>query len=73
MKCRILLSGLLVLVVACWVGLAFAQEATTGSIDGTVTDPDGRPLSGVTVTITSAQGSTGRPRPMRTGASASPT
>jgi len=51
------LSGLLVLVVASWVGLALAQEATTGSIDGIATDPDGRALSGVTVTINSAQGS----------------
>jgi len=56
MKHRILLSGLLALVVASWFGLAFAQEATTGSIDGTATDPAGQPLSGVTVTITSAQG-----------------
>jgi hypothetical protein len=56
MKCRILLSGLLVLVMACWIGLARGQEPTTGAIDGLATDPDGRPLAGVTVTITSDQG-----------------
>lgn len=56
MKCRILLSGLLALVVASWVGLASAQDATTGSIDGTATDPAGQPLAGVTITITSGQG-----------------
>jgi hypothetical protein len=56
MKCRTLLSGLLVLVWASWVGFALAQEPTTGSIEGTVTDPGGQPLAGVTVTITSAQG-----------------
>ena len=56
MKRRILLSGLLFLILACWVGLARGQEATTGSIEGTATDPGGRPLAGVTVTITSAQG-----------------
>ncbi len=33
-----------------------AQEVTTGTIEGTVTDPQGAPLPGVTVTITSAQG-----------------
>ncbi len=57
MRSRFLFSGLLVVVMACWAGLAFGQELTTGAIYGTTTDPDGRPLAGVTVTITSAQGS----------------
>jgi hypothetical protein len=56
MKPRILLSGLLILVLACCSGLARGQQATTGSILGTVTDPGGKPLADVTVTITSAQG-----------------
>jgi hypothetical protein len=44
------------LVLACWIDLAGAQEATTGSISGMVTDPGGKPLAGSTVTITSDQG-----------------
>lgn len=35
---------------------AAAQETTTGSIAGRITDPQGLPLPGVTVTITSPQG-----------------
>ena len=38
--------------VLIWAGLAFGQ-ARTGSIYGTVTDSDGNPLPGVTVTATS--------------------
>jgi len=56
MKCRILLSGLLILSVAGWIGLARGQEATTGSIVGEVTDPEGNPLAGATVSIASNQG-----------------
>ncbi|MCK4413796.1 MAG: TonB-dependent receptor [Candidatus Eisenbacteria sp.] len=56
MKCRILLSGLLILSVAGWIGLATGQEATTGSIVGEVTDPEGNPLAGATVSIASNQG-----------------
>ncbi|MFC1573333.1 carboxypeptidase regulatory-like domain-containing protein, partial [Candidatus Eisenbacteria bacterium] len=56
MKRVILLSGLLVLVLAGWAGLARAQEATTGSIVGTVTDPGGKPLAAATVKILSNQG-----------------
>ncbi|MCK4304372.1 MAG: TonB-dependent receptor [Candidatus Eisenbacteria sp.] len=56
MKRKILLSGLLILVLASWISLARGQEATTGSIAGTVTDPKGGPLGGATVTIISGQG-----------------
>ncbi len=56
MKQRILLAGLLVMMLACWIGNARGQEATTGSIEGTVMEPGGTPLAGATVTTTSAQG-----------------
>jgi hypothetical protein len=56
MKRTILLSGMLILVLACWSSSARGQEATTGSIVGTVTDPEGSPLAEVTVAITSDQG-----------------
>ena len=50
---RVLGWTLAVLLIA--TGAA-AQETTTGSITGRVTDPQGLPLPGVTVTITSPQG-----------------
>jgi hypothetical protein len=56
MKCRIFIVGLLILAWAGWMGLASGQDPTTGSIDGTVTDSAGNPLTGATVTITSGQG-----------------
>jgi hypothetical protein len=56
MKSRVLLSGLLALTLAGWFSLASGQEATTGSIVGTVTDPEGKHLAGATATIASDQG-----------------
>jgi len=50
------LTFLVVLVLAACVGVAYAQETTSGSIAGRVTDSQGLVLPGVTVTITSAQG-----------------
>jgi hypothetical protein len=47
---------LAVLVLALSVGVAFAQETTSGSITGKVVDAQGLVLPGVTVTITSSQG-----------------
>jgi hypothetical protein len=38
------------------VGVAAAQETTTGSIQGTVVDPQGAPVPGAAVTVTSPQG-----------------
>ena len=40
----------------CLTTAAAAQEVTTGSIGGVVTDPQGLPLPGVSVTVTSPQG-----------------
>jgi len=40
----------------CLTTAAIAQEVTTGSIGGVVTDPQGLPLPGVSVTVTSPQG-----------------
>ena len=37
---------------ALFAGSAFAQTTTTGSIEGTVTDPTGAAVAGVTVTAT---------------------
>jgi hypothetical protein len=37
---------------------AAAQDVTSGSLSGTVSDPDGNPVAGATVTIESGQGST---------------
>ena len=45
------LSALL-MSFALFVGSAFAQTTTTGSIEGTVTDPTGAAVAGVTVTAT---------------------
>jgi hypothetical protein len=44
-------------VVLTFVSTAIAQETTTGSITGRVLDPQGLPTPGVTVTVTSSQGS----------------
>ena len=49
-------TSLAVLVLALSVGVAFAQETTSGSITGKVVDAQGLVLPGVTVTITSSQG-----------------
>jgi hypothetical protein len=57
MKRRICLSGIVLVILSCWTGLAIAQEATTGSIVGLVTDPEGTPLAGVKVTVSSDHGS----------------
>jgi len=56
MKRTTLLFGLLAVVLACLAQPASGQEATTGSIVGTIADPEARPLVGATVTITSEQG-----------------
>ena len=50
-----LVSLALALVVATAAG-ALAQETTTGSIGGQVLDSQGLPLPGVSVTLTSPQG-----------------
>src|SRR2546426_4552789 len=57
MKRILLISALLASAWALSCGPAAAQEVTTGTIEGTVTDPHGAALAGATVTITSAQGS----------------
>src|SRR5437867_7663034 len=56
MKRILLISAVLASGMALLWGLAAAQEVTTGSIEGTVTDTHGSALGGATVTITSAQG-----------------
>ena len=48
--------ALLVLLFALFSTTAFAQETTSGTIEGTVLDAEGMPLPGVTVTLTSSQG-----------------
>ena len=53
-KLSLLVALTLTLLMA--PGTASAQEATSGSIEGTVTDTAGTPLMGVTVTLSSAQG-----------------
>src|SRR4051812_12356056 len=45
-----------VLFLILGVGSALAQETTTGAITGQIVDPQGLALPGVTVTITSTQG-----------------
>lgn len=47
----LVVSFLCMAVVGAW-----AQEVTTGTIEGIVADPQGGPLPGVTVTLTSVQG-----------------
>lgn len=54
---RLIRSSFLALALVLAPALASAQEVTSGSIEGTVLDTAGAPLSGVTVIITSAQGS----------------
>ncbi len=54
---RILWAVLPVMMLVAWAGPARGQEATTGAILGTVTDPQGLPLPSATVTISSQQGS----------------
>jgi outer membrane receptor protein involved in Fe transport len=49
---RIFTMSLLTLCLALFTMSAFAQSSTTGSIEGMVTDPDGRPVPNATVTIT---------------------
>src|SRR3954462_16030004 len=53
-----LMKQLLCVVTAalCLAATAAAQEVTTGSICGTVSDPQGLALPGVAVTVTSPQG-----------------
>ena len=40
----LLSAGLVAILALMWASPAFAQGATTSSITGTVTDPDGVPL-----------------------------
>ncbi len=47
----LLCAGLVAIFALSWAPSAFAQGATTSSITGTVTDPDGVPLPGVTISI----------------------
>ena len=47
---------LAVAVLAATASVGAAQETTTGSIAGQIVDPQGLPLPGVTITITSPQG-----------------
>src|SRR6476660_1957068 len=57
MKTRLVNSlSLLSLCLFVLHGAAFAQEETSGTIEGTVTDTSGAPLPGVTVTLASSQG-----------------
>jgi len=49
-------TSLVVLVFGLFVGIASAQETTSGTITGHIVDAQGLALPGVTVTITSAQG-----------------
>jgi len=44
-------TGLIAILALAWTPPAFAQGATTSSITGAVTDPDGVSLPGVTVTV----------------------
>jgi hypothetical protein len=56
MRRRLRLISTLALVLCIAAGIAWAQEVTTGTIQGTAKDPQGAPLPGVTVTISSVQG-----------------
>jgi len=52
MKMRIFTMSLLALCLALFtMGAALAQSSTTGSIEGTVTDPQGGVIGGATVTV----------------------
>ena len=66
MKLKYLLAASVVSLSAAAIlpAPAFAQQITTG-IEGTVTDADGNPLSGATVTITDTR--TGASREITTG------
>jgi hypothetical protein len=65
MKTRLILSfSVLVLSLVALHSTATAQEATSGTIEGTVTDASGVALPGVTVTLVSSQG----PKTRTTGA-----
>ncbi|HKP70236.1 MAG TPA: TonB-dependent receptor [Pyrinomonadaceae bacterium] len=46
------LSGLLTLSLLLFVGQLFAQSTTTGGINGTVTDPQGKVVPNATITVT---------------------
>lgn len=48
--------AIVVLLLVAAAGLATAQETTTGSVQGRIVDPQGLPVPGATVTVTSAQG-----------------
>jgi hypothetical protein len=50
------LKLLTALFFVCAVGVAAAQETTTGSIEGRVVDPQGLAVPGATVTVTSGRG-----------------
>src|SRR5918912_413268 len=55
MKMRIFTMSLLALCLALFtMGAALAQTATTGSIEGTVTDPQGRAVPNAVVTVSGA-------------------
>ena len=56
MRPRILVLGFVVSLLTVAHGPATAQEVTSGTIDGTVADAQGTPLPGVTVILSSAQG-----------------
>src|SRR3954469_533547 len=52
MKMRIFTMSLLALCLALLtIGASFAQSSTTGSIEGTVTDPQGGVVANATVTV----------------------
>ena len=57
MKTRLLIPCTVVTVLALSLGVAWGQGLTTGTIAGTVVDSQGEPLPGVTIAITSNQGS----------------
>jgi outer membrane receptor protein involved in Fe transport len=59
MNCTGKIRGALIVGLVLWAGFAAAQQVTTGSIEGTVQDPQGAALAGATVTISSPEG----PRP----------
>src|SRR6267142_3643583 len=50
---KFFISLSLLMCFALFTGSVFAQSATTGSIEGTVTDTNGAPVPGVTVKVTS--------------------
>ena len=57
MKTRLIVSFCLVpLCLLVFYGAVMGQEATSGTIEGNVTDAEGMPLPGVTVTLSSSTG-----------------